>query len=104
MINLKASHIENEDDETEACLLGAHDRFVKSSAKLLDFRLLLHRNFRFERTKMTDSRLAEFLQSEEGRTVTREAVESLRLLKVFIKLSPTRRREIIELVEQYQQR
>ncbi len=53
---------------------------------------------------MTDSRLAEFLQSEEGRTVTREAVESLRLLKVFIKLSPTRRREIIELVEQYQQR
>ena len=53
---------------------------------------------------MTVSCLAEFLRSEEGRAVSREAVEGLRLLRMFTKLSPARRREIIELVEQYQQR
>jgi hypothetical protein len=52
---------------------------------------------------MTDSRLAELLRSREGRAVSREAIEGLRLLRMFIKLSPTQRREIIDLVEQYLQ-
>jgi hypothetical protein len=53
---------------------------------------------------MTDSRIAEILRFEEGRALSREAVESLRLLRMFVKLSPARRREIIELVEQHPQR
>jgi len=53
---------------------------------------------------MTDSRLAELLRSKEGRTISREAIESWRLLKMFNQLSPAQRLEIIELVEKYLQR
>jgi len=52
---------------------------------------------------MKKSRLAEFLQSHEGRSVTLETIDSLRLLKMFVKLTPAQRREIIELVERYLQ-
>ncbi|MGV7214830.1 hypothetical protein [Bradyrhizobium sp. UFLA05-112] len=104
LINFKASHIKDHDDEAQAGLLCAGDSLVKSAAKLLNIRLLFHRSFHFERTRMTDSRLAEFLRSQEGRSVSRETVECLRLLRMFIKLSPAQRREIIELVEQYPER
>jgi hypothetical protein len=53
---------------------------------------------------MTDSRLAELLRSKEGRQISREAIESWRLLKMFNRLSPAQRLEIIELVEKYLQR
>ncbi|MGY8681861.1 hypothetical protein Q2941_29365 [Bradyrhizobium sp. UFLA05-153] len=104
MINLKASHVKDHDDEAQAGLLCAGDSLVKSSAKLLNVRLLFHRSFRFEGARMTDSRLAEFLRSQEGRNVSRETIESLRLLRMFINLSPAQRRDVIELVEQFSQR
>ena len=53
---------------------------------------------------MTDSRLAELLGVQEGRAVTRETLECWRLLKSFIKLSSTQRREIIDLVEKFVER
>lgn len=53
---------------------------------------------------MAKSRLAEFLQSPEGRSTSRETIECLRLLKTFIKLSAAQRREVMDLVEQYAQR
>ena len=37
---------------------------------------------------MKRSRLAEFLQSDEGRSVSPETIDSLRLLKMFVKLTP----------------
>jgi hypothetical protein len=52
---------------------------------------------------MKESRFAEFLQSVEGRSVSLETVDSLRLLKMFVKLTRAQRREIIELVERYLQ-
>ena len=52
---------------------------------------------------MKRSRLAEFLQSDEGRSVSPETMDSLRLLKMFVKLTPAQRRGIIELVERYLQ-
>ena len=52
---------------------------------------------------MKKSRFAEFLQSDEGGSVSLETVDSLRLLKMFVKLTPAQRREIIELVERYRQ-
>ena len=48
-------------------------------------------------------RLADFLQSDEGRSMSPETIDSLRLLKMFVKLTPAQRREIIELVERYMQ-
>jgi hypothetical protein len=53
---------------------------------------------------MTSSRIAEFLQSPEGRAVSRESVECLWLLRMFIKLPAEQRREILDLVERYAQR
>ncbi len=50
---------------------------------------------------MKESRFAEFLQSVEGRSVPLETVDSLRLLKMFAKLTRAQRRETIELVERY---
>jgi hypothetical protein len=50
---------------------------------------------------MTDARIAELLRSKEGHTVSREAIDSWRLLKMFVQLSPAQRLEIIELVEKY---
>jgi len=46
---------------------------------------------------MVKSRLAEFLQSPEGRATSREIIECLRLLKMFTKLSGAPRRDIIDL-------
>ena len=37
---------------------------------------------------MKKSRFAEFLQSDEGGSVSLETVDSLRLLKMFVKLTP----------------
>jgi hypothetical protein len=59
---------------------------------------------RSEEATMTDSRLAELLKSKDGRAVSRETIESWRLLKMFIQLSPAERLEIIELVERYLRR
>ena len=50
---------------------------------------------------MKRTRLADFLQSDEGRSMSPETIDSLRLLKMFVKLTPAQRRGIIELVERY---
>ena len=50
---------------------------------------------------MKRSRLADFLQSDEGRSVSPETIDSLRLLKMFAKVTRAQRRETIELVERY---
>jgi hypothetical protein len=53
---------------------------------------------------MIDSRLTELLRIRETREASPEIIESLRLLRMFIKLSADQRRDIIELVEQYLKR
>jgi hypothetical protein len=53
---------------------------------------------------MTESRLAELLRVKEGRTISREAIENWRLLKMFNKLSRAQRLEILELLEEYLRR
>jgi hypothetical protein len=50
---------------------------------------------------MKNSRIAEFLQSAEGQSVSRETVESLRLLKLFFKVTPKQRQQILSLIESY---
>lgn len=52
---------------------------------------------------MKNPRLTAFLQSKEGRLVSPETAESLQLLKMFFKLTPAQRREVLELIEQYLQ-
>lgn len=53
---------------------------------------------------MTDSRSAELRRIKEMREASPEILESLRLLKSFIKLSPDQRRDIIERVERHLKR
>jgi len=53
---------------------------------------------------MTDSRLAELRRIKEMREASPEILESLRLLKMFIRLSPDQRRDIIERVERHLER
>lgn len=50
---------------------------------------------------MTDSGFAKLLRIKEVRAASPELVESLRLLKMFTKLSSNQRRDIIERVEHY---
>jgi hypothetical protein len=57
--------------------------------------------FPVERLDMKNSHIAEFLKSKEGRSVSRETAESLRLLKLFVKLTPVQRQQILELIESY---
>lgn len=103
MINFQACYVEDEDSEGQVQLICACDRLIDRFYQMFDFSLSSHGHVPAERAEMKNSRLAEFLQSTEGRSVSREAIESLRLLKMFIKLTPAQRREIIELVEQYLQ-
>ena len=99
MINLKARHVQKEDHEGQARLFGASDCLVDSIAKVLDC-IGFHADFLME-AKMTDSGIAKLLRIKEVREASPELVESLRLLKMFTKLSSNQRRDIIERVEQY---
>jgi hypothetical protein len=101
VINFEARHVEKQDDEGQASLSCAPDRLVNGSTEMLDCYLLFHRDFLIKGTKMTDSRLAELRRLKEMRETPPEILDSLRLLKMFIKLSPDQRRDIIELVERY---
>jgi hypothetical protein len=101
VINFEARHVEKQDDEGQASLSCAPERLVNGSTEMVDCYLLFHRDFLVEGTQMTDSRLAELRRLKEIRETSPEILESLRLLKMFIKLSPDQRRDIIELVERY---
>jgi hypothetical protein len=63
-----------------------------------------HHWCRVKERKMTESRFAELLRIKEGRTISREAIESWRLLKMFNQLSPAQRLEVLELLEEYLRR
>ena len=99
MINLQARHVQKEDHEGQARLLGAPDCLVDSIAEMLDC-IGFHGDFLME-AKMTDPGFAKLLRIKEVREASPETVESLRLLKMFTKLSSNQRRDIIERVEQY---
>jgi hypothetical protein len=103
LFNLQACHAKNEDGEGQLQLLCTRDRIIDRLNKLFHFLLSRHHYVSAERLEMKKSRFAEFLQSDEGGSVSLETVDSLRLLKMFVKLTPAQRREIIELVERYLQ-
>jgi len=103
LLNLQACHVKNEGGEGQFQSLCMLDRIIDRFNKMFDFLLSRHDYVFVKRLEMKKSRLAEFLQSHEGRSVTLETIDSLRLLKMFVKLTPAQRREIIELVERYLQ-
>jgi hypothetical protein len=53
---------------------------------------------------MGDTPVVEFPGVQGEQATSHDAVQSLRLLRSFIKLSPAHRREIVDLVEQYARR
>jgi hypothetical protein len=102
--NLEASHVQDVGDEVQARLFRTCDRLVQCFVKMIELLLPFHCCFRDEGAKMSESRLAELLTTKEGRSVPQETIETLRLLKEFTRLAPARRREMIDLVEQYLRR
>jgi hypothetical protein len=94
LINLQARHVQKEDHEGQARLLGASDCLVDRIAKMLDC-IGFHADFLME-AKMIDSGFVKLLRIKEVREVPPETVESLRLLKMFTRLSSNQRRDIIE--------
>jgi hypothetical protein len=96
LINLQARHVQKEDHEGQARLLGASDCLVDRIAKMLDC-IGFHADFLME-AKMIDSGLVKLLRIREVREVS---PESLRLLKMFTRLSSNQRRDIIDRLEQY---
>jgi hypothetical protein len=96
LINLQARHVQKEDHEGQARLLGASDCLVDRIAKMLDC-IGFHAVFLME-AKMIDSGFVKLLRIREVREVS---PESLRLLKMFTRLSSNQRRDIIERLEQY---
>ena len=99
LINLNARHVENEHDEGQAQLLGTRDCLVDRISKEFHFFLFGHRYIPVERLDMTNLNLDELLGSKEESAVPPETMDGLRLLKMFLKLTPAQRREILELVE-----
>jgi hypothetical protein len=96
LINLQARHVQKEDHEGQAGLLGASDCLVDRIAKMLDC-IGFHAVFLME-AKMIDSGFVKLLRIREVREVS---PESLRLLKMFTRLSSNQRRDISERLEQY---
>jgi hypothetical protein len=96
LINLQARHVQKEDHEGQARLLGASDCLVDRIAKMLDC-IGFHAVFLME-AKMIDSGFVKLLRIREVREVP---PESLRLLKMFTRLSSNQRRDISERLEQY---
>jgi len=103
LINLQASHFENNEDEGQIGLLRACNCFIKCFGKSFNVRSPCHCAIHAEGTQMDDSWLAELLRSQKTRDASRDAVEGLLLLKMFIRLSPEQRRKILALVERYGQ-
>jgi hypothetical protein len=101
VINFEPRHVQKQDYEGQAGLSSAPKRLVNGFPEMVDCYLIFHRDFLVKGTKMTDSRLAELRRLKEIRETSPEILESLRLLKMFTKLSPDQRRDIIELVERY---
>ena len=101
LVNLEASHFEDSDDKGPVGQFCACNGLIKCPGKPFDVRWPRHCLARAEGTRMEDSRFAEFLRLQEGREASRDAVEGLRLLRMFIRLSPEQRRAILALVENY---